>query len=573
MTTRSCLLALAACGFAAPAGAQERSLAIERFTAAIVVERDASMQVEETITARFTGSWNGIYRSIPVKYRTSQGLNWTLGVRILGATDQDGTPLRVETKRERHYLKVKMWVPGAQNATRTITLRYRATNGLRFFEEHDELYWNITGDEWDVPVGMATARIELPPGASGLRTMAYTGVYGSTAQDAVVEANGSTVRIATRRPLGYREGLTAVIGWNKRLVTEPAATAKAAGVVASNWPLLIPIPVFFLAFAIWRRRGKDPMRLPVTVRYEPPTGLTPGEAGTLIDNEADLRDITATLVDLAVRGYLRFEERDSRKLLGLIGSREYILERLDPPSGTPALAPHEQLVFDGVFSGRGNSVLLSRLQDEFYTAIPHIKTSIFDRLLGRGFYRARPDRVRAGWMVGGAMAGLAIAVAGIALGGRFLLTPVPFVIAGAIVAVILLIFGAIMPARTEVGARALEAVLGFEEFLTRVEAEHLKRVIVGHPEMFDKYLPYAMAFGVEKKWARAFEGIYTQPPTWYVGPAFTHFSVGHLSSSLTSFTREAGSTFTSSPRSSSGSGFGGGGSSGGGGGGGGGGGF
>jgi uncharacterized membrane protein len=128
-----------------------------------------------------------------------------------------------------------------------------------------------------------------------------------------------------------------------------------------------------------------------------------------------------------------------------------------------------------------------------------------------------------------------------------------------------------MPARTEKGARMLEQVLGFEEFLRRVEAEHMERVIK-HPELFDKYLPYAMAFGVEKKWAKAFQGIYTQPPNWYVGPSFTNFNVGHFSSSLSSMTGKVSSTMSSSPRSSGGSGFSGG-SSGGGGGGGGGGGF
>jgi uncharacterized membrane protein len=131
----------------------------------------------------------------------------------------------------------------------------------------------------------------------------------------------------------------------------------------------------------------------------------------------------------------------------------------------------------------------------------------------------------------------------------------------------------VMPARTEAGARALEHVLGFLEFQRRVDAEHLKRIIVGHPEYFDRYLPFAMAFGVEKKWARAFEGIYTQPPRWYVGASVADFSVSRLSASLADFTSAAGSTLSSSPRSSSGSGFGGGGSSGGGGGGGGGGGF
>jgi uncharacterized membrane protein len=150
---------------------------------------------------------------------------------------------------------------------------------------------------------------------------------------------------------------------------------------------------------------------------------------------------------------------------------------------------------------------------------------------------------------------------------------VPFVIAAVLVGVIVLGFGLVMPARSELGTRALEHVLGFEEFLRRVESENLKRVIIGHPEMFDQYLPYAMAFGVEKKWARAFEGIYTEPPRWYVGANMTTFSVSQLSSSLSSFTSKASSTMSSSPRSSSGSGFGGGGSSGGGGGGGGGGGF
>jgi hypothetical protein len=563
------LLASVAPGIAA----QERTLTIRRFDAVIVVESSGAIRVDETITAQFSGSWNGIYRNIPVKYRTSQGLNWTLGLHVLGATDQDGNALRVETNRERHNVKVKMWVPGANNATRTITLRYRATNGLRFFDEHDELYWNVTGDEWDVPVGMATARIELPGAATGVRATAYTGAFGSRAQEATVERAGNTVRIATRRPLDYREGLTAVVGWDKGLVAAPTVTDRAAGVLASNWPLALPLVVFVAMWAIWRRTGKDPSRLPITVRYEPPTGMTPGEAGTLIDNSADLRDITATLVDLGVRGYLRFEEQDKKALLGLLSSKEYVLHRLDPPADASPLAEHEHQVLTGVFAGHGASVRLSQLEDEFYTAIPSIKNSIFDRLRRQGFYHARPDTVKAGWLAGAGILGVVIAGGGGALADRLLLTPVPFVIAGVLAALIVGLFALVMPARSVAGTRALEAVLGFQEFLTRVEAEHLKRIIVGHPEMFDKFLPYAMAFGVEKKWARAFEGIYTEPPQWYVGSSMAHFSVAHLSSSLSSFTRAAGSTLTSAPRSSSGSGFGGGGSSGGGGGGGGGGGF
>jgi uncharacterized membrane protein len=555
-----------------PAVAQ-RSYTIDRFDAVIQVQRDASILVTETITASFVGSYNGIYRTIPVTYHTPQGFNWTLGLSLQSATDGEGRPLRVEANRERHYIKFKIWVPGAADATRTVVLRYRATNGLRFFEDHDELYWNVTGDEWDVGLGAATARIDLPSGAQGIRAIAFNGAYGSTAQEAKVETRGTTVTVTMPHALSFHEGLTAVVGWNKGLVAEPPVTARAQQLVSSNWPLVIPLPVFLFAFLVWRRRGKDPRRNPIAVQYEPPSGLSPAEAGTLLDNSADLRDITATMVDLAVRGYLKIEEYEDNKLFGLLSGRGYALRRLEPPADAPALAPHEQLMLDGIFRHHGDRVELSDLKDEFYTELPGIKNGIFERLLGRGFYHARPDKARTAWIVAAVILGGLVGVGGGLLAAGFLMTPVPFILAGVLVGGILLWFALIMPARTEAGARALEHVLGFEEFLRRVESENLKRVIIGHPELFDRYLPFAMAFGVERKWARAFEGIYTQPPTWYVGPSVTHFNVSSFSGNLAHMTSVASSTLTSSPRSSGGSGFGGGGSSGGGGGGGGGGAF
>ena len=116
-----------------PASAQ-RSLAIKHFDAAIVVNRDATVDVTETITVQFSGKWNGVYRTVPVDYHTPQGFNWTLRLDDVSATDGDGAPLRVEQSRERHYLKFKLWVPGAEDATRTVVFRYRAVNGLRFFD-------------------------------------------------------------------------------------------------------------------------------------------------------------------------------------------------------------------------------------------------------------------------------------------------------------------------------------------------------------------------------------------------------------------------------------------------------
>src|SRR5262245_16454410 len=151
--------------------AAQKSYSIERFDARIRVNPDASIDVTETISARFVGSWNGLYRTIPVKYRTAQGLNWTLGVTLVSAQDDAGRDLRTETRREGSNIKFKVWIPGASNADRSLVLRYRATNGLRFFDEHDELYWNVTGDEWAVPIRAATAEIELPSGAAGVRAI------------------------------------------------------------------------------------------------------------------------------------------------------------------------------------------------------------------------------------------------------------------------------------------------------------------------------------------------------------------------------------------------------------------
>ena len=553
----------------------QRSYSIERFDARIRVNRDASIDVTETITAQFVGSYNGLFRTIPLEYRTGQGLNWTLGVSLQSVQDDAGRNLRTETSRQGHYVKYKVWIPGAVDAMRTIVLRYRATNGLRFFDEHDELYWNVTGDEWEVPIRVARAVIELPPNTTGVRAIAFNGVYGSTTRDAIVGIDGNDVHLMMPHPLEYHEGLTAVVGWDKGVVTEPSTLARAWGTLRSNWPLLIPILVFLFAFASWWRRGRDPRRRPIAVQYEPPPKMSPAEAGTLLDNSADMRDITATMVDLAVRGTMRIEEHQNPKLFGLFGGgTEYSLHRLKPVSvDSDGMAPHERTVYSGIFLGHDEVVPLSELKDEFYKQLPTIRDAVFDTLTANGFYRSRPDKVKQTWMGVAVGIGILVAIGGTYLSKATLLTPVPFVIAGIVSGVILLIFAQIMPARTEAGTRALEQVLGFEEFLRRVESEHLKRVIIGHPELFDKYLPYAMAFGVERQFARAFEGIYTQAPQWYVGPSVMNFNVGHFSSSMSQLSTAAGTTMSSSPRSSSGSGFGGGGSSGGGGGGGGGGAF
>lgn len=551
----------------------QRSIEIPRFHSRIVVEENGDIDVTETFTARFTGSWNGIYRTVPVKYRTPQGLNWSIRLDLISVTDDQGRELRTESSRERHYIKYKIWVPGAQDAERTIRLHYKAHNALRFFEDHDELYWNATGDEWDVPLGMVSAEVVLPEGATGIRTTSFTGVVGSTSSEAEIAEEGSSIRFTMSRPLNYLEGLTVVVGWDKGLIPEPTALDKASGVLASNWPLGIPFVVLALMLWLWSRMGRDPRRRPIAVQYEPPEGLTPAEAGTLTDERVDMRDITATMVDLAVRGYMRIEETDEPVLFGLSSRKEFTFHRLRPIDDQEGLAPHERKVLRGIFK-HGSVVPLSDLKNEFYTELKGIKDGVMNQLTLKQLYRSRPDHVRAWWMAGGFF-GLILIIFGGGILGTALqssLSPVPFIIAGIVSGIIIVVVGYNMPARTEGGTRMLERVLGFSEFMERVDREKY-RDVKPTPEMFEKFLPYAMALGVEEQWAKAFKDMYMEPPTWYTGSNMHMFNATTFSRSISSMSTSAASTMSSAPRSSSGSGFGGGGFSGGGGGGGGGGGF
>jgi uncharacterized membrane protein len=563
--------ALAAfCLLVTPAADAQRTLVIQEFDAVIDVHQDGTVVVEETIVPKFTGSWNGIFRTIPVQYRTPQGLNYTLRLDVESVTDDEGRELRYESSRERHYRKLKIWVPGAVDATRTVKLRYRVPNALRFFEQHDELYWNVTGDEWEVPIASASALVRLPEGVTGVRAAGFRGAYGSTEQAGVTIEPGA-VRVQPERGLAFREGLTVVVGWDPGIVHRPAAAERAAGLVYSNLPLVIPPLVFVGMLRLWRTRGRDPDLLPVATRYEPPTGMTPAELGTLVDGKPDMRDITASIVDLAVRGYVHITETKDEHLFGLFSSRDFTFALRQPRGSWASLKSHERDLLEAMF-GSNDSVSLSNLKNKFYKHLPGLRNDLNDMLVRKGLYAGRPDRVRAIYIIAGLVIGGLLAVAGGTIMAALGMQPAAGIIAGVLSGAIIVFFGWFMPARTTKGTRELEQVLGFQEFLSRVEADRLDRM-VRTPEMFEKFLPYAMALGVEDNWAQVFEGIYRQPPQWYTGPGGVHtFRPSTFTSNLGVMSAQAASVMSSSPRSSGGSGFSGG-SSGGGFGGGGGGGF
>ena len=553
------LLAVLATTAPAAVQAQERILVVERFDATIQVHTTGTVSVEERIRVGFTGSWNGIFRTIPVDYRTPQGFRYRLRLEDVEVTDDAGRALEFWNERERHYRRLKIAVPGARDAVRTVVIRYRVPNALRFWDEYDELYWNVTGDEWEVPILATSARVILPSETTGGRAASWTGGYGSRDNAATVRETEQGFYFRLDRPLQFRQGLTVAVAWDPGVVRRPTATDRALAFLQANALLLIPLLAFFGMFHLWASRGRDPRALPIAPCYEPPEGLTPSEVGTIVDDRPDMRDITAGLVDLAVRGYLRIEEVEVSAIMKLLGRRDYRFVRLRPPESWAELQPHEQTLLRGIFDAWSDTKLLSDLKQEFYVHLPAIKDALHESLVKHGVYTSRPDQVRQTYLV---VAGIVAAL------GLFLFTPLlvdRFQVAPATALVTVLgtalpigFFGYLMPARTGYGARLREQILGFAEFMERVESDRFERVVLT-PEMFEKYLPYAMALGVERRWARAFSGLVTEPPSWYVGHWNGGFDTLHFSDSLSSLGSSAGATMASAPRSSGGSGFGGGG--------------
>ncbi len=555
------LLGVVLAFFANSASAQLREQQLKKFYADIVITPDGKVDVTENVTFRFIGGpWHGIYRIIPVEYVGPGGLNYTLFLDLKRISDENGQPLRYESSRERQYRKLKIFIPNADNSTRTVSIEYVVSDALRFFDEHDEFYWNVTGDEWNVPIESAGAHIVFPSNATGLRANAFTGAFRSKGRDAIAEVAGTGVDVFTTAPLGLHEGLTVAIACDKGVFKEPSAFALIWRYLRSNWPMAIPFAAFFLMFRLWWLRGRDPRLRPITAQYEPPDQLSPGEVGTLIDNSVDMRDITASIVDLAVRGFLVIEQQTKDHLLGLTHSKEYLFHLKKNRPEWSNLKPHEQQLLDGLFTSgnAGDTVSLADLQNRFYQNIPGIKNQIFASLVGKGYYNKRPDSVRSEYIMFGIVAGIILIACGNWLSRHSGMTSLPFIVAGLLTGIIICGFGWFMPARTQTGAQALEGILGFEDFLDHVEADRFNRMIKT-PEMFEKFLPFAMALGVEKNWSKAFQGIYTQPPQWYQGTYGPVFYPNMFVSDLNSMSTLAGTAMASAPRSSGGSGFGGGG--------------
>jgi hypothetical protein len=557
------LLALLVCFFAS--AAQAKSWRISDFQDNIIVGEDGSAVVTERITLVFVGEWHGIHRTIPIEYPGPNGTNYELFIALTSVTDGNGGKLKYDSSTADGSRHLAIYIPDAVDATRTVEITYRVRNGTRFFDSHDEFYWNVTGNDWPVPIAHAAATVMFPGAAAGsLSAQAFTGVYGSKQRDASAKIAGAEAMFETANPLPMRGGLTIDVYVPKEILREPSALTKFFWFIGGNPIVFLPLVTLVGMFTLWWWKGRDPdPGMSVAPMYEPPAGISPAEAGTLLDDTIHPRDITSTIVDLAVRGYIKIEETAEKVLL--FTHKDYVFHLIKPREQWDAgLAPHERVMLENIFAA-GDETRLSSLKNRFYTSVPVIRQDIMAALKRKGIYLLDPESAN-GYSVGAAVAIVALFGLLQYLGwANFFKSAILLVVCLPASALIWWLFARVMSAKTVKGGQTRVAVLGFQEFMNRVDGERLKLM---PPTTFEKFLPYAMALGVEHHWAQAFTGIVTNPPTWYVGPGgyVAGFNPIFFSSSMHSMATDMHQVFVSAPRASSGgSGFGGGGGGGGGG--------
>ncbi len=539
---------------------------IKNFDSEININKDGSVDVRETIVYDFGDlERHGIFRTIPYIKTNNEGKKFQLEFSNFSLSDENNHSYEFKKITDGGNISLKIGDPDKTiTGINTYIIGYKVFGALTYFSDHDELYWNVTGNDWDIPIVSSDAFIKLPVEVkkADLKVSCFEGVSGSNENLCQYSYDRGTLHLNSARYLKSKEGLTVVIGFPinivGRLEPKPYIEFKDTllgkllmglmGLIGLIWYVFLP---FYIIYR-WFKTGRDPKGTVgvTTAWYEAPKTpdnkrfLTPGEVGTLGDETVDLKDISATIVDLARRGYLRIEEKKKN---------DYYLIRLDGPrttgpvvqGGKEKLLEYEKLLIDKFFKKKTEI----RLKGEHLSGeVEEVKKSLYADVVDEKLFSQNPETTRIIYFV--------IALVALFTGNL----PLAFVS---------FIFGRVMPRKTIEGVNAFNVSKSLKNFLTSQERQ--LKFQADKQMMFEKLLPYAVAFGVEKIWARRFKDMNLKQPDWYQGYSGGTFNsyifVNSLSSSMSSFRSAATPTRSSSGFSS---GFSGGFSGGGGGGGGGG---
>ena len=575
------------------AAAQSTFEQIRRYDSDITIESSGALLVRETIDYEFGSTpHHGIFRDIPYRfdYSRKDSTDRVTPIDVLSVQSSDA-PDQYETSDFENgsvgYLRIKIGDPDRTiTGHHTYVIKYRVQGALNGFRDHDELSWNAVGGNWPVIIDDVTATVHAPSGI--LQILCVQGATGSSLPCTTATTNENSATFAQDRLFPFW-GMTITIAIPKGAVPTPRPVLEERFSLARAFSLDGPTVGGTVALAavllggyawLFRRFGRDRRfrgfaidqafgspdgeyeitpyfdHTDVPVEFVPPDHLRAGQVGTLIDFAANPLDVTATMIDLAVRKYLVIDEVSSTSRWA---KADWKLTKLRKADGD--LLPYERKVMDGLFQKR-EEVQLSDLRYKFATRMRGIEKALMDDAMQRKWFTHRPEQTRLLTVsvgVGVLLAGVALMVVLAAFTSAALLA-VPIVLLG----LVILFTARLAPARTATGSAALRRVNGFRRFINESEKERAR--FAEQKQLFSEYLPYAIVFGATERWARAFEGLEAEPPdmSWY--RSTMPFNYVLLASALDNFTVSTAGTLTSTPPSASSgsSGFSGGGFSGGG---------
>jgi uncharacterized membrane protein len=575
--------------FSPPAGglvfAQTTNDFIKLFDSQITINKDTSISIVETIDYETTISKHGIYRYIPIRYNRDN-VSYTAKVKNIKIQDEKGRAISYSKITSGGNVELKI---GDADITfvgkKTYVISYDVENALQEFEDHDELYWDITGEGWQIPIYQSQATIKSNV-AEIVDVVCYSGPFGDNDGLCTSEFSDTQANFIYDKQINYGDNMTVAIAFNSdNLIAFPTETEKMIKKFLDNMLLLIPLLPFVGMFLLWFYKGRDWMfisknvfltdenqpkkRRPIFFQhrtpfvYEPLKNLTPGEAGLVIDEKVDNQDVVAEIIDLARKKYLKIEQTEKKKLFGK--KTGYMFKKLkEAGSSLPA---HQKYLHENIFK-TGDEIEMSDLSGTFYTHMEKAKNMIRQSLVSKKVFIANPADRRAGYIV------LAVFLIMLMMGlngviSVILLTPVAYL--STLTFLPMLILAWHMPQKSAVGTNYMLQASGLKQSIARgkwreeVKEKHL---------FIEEVLPFAIAFGVIKKLAKDMEKLNIEPPKYL--DSNTIRNVG-MYSFINSFNSQAASSLSYNPSRHSGSsswsgggGFSSGGSSGGGGGGGGG---
>ena len=584
---RLALAALLAAALSSGASAQER---ITSYESDVHVARNGTLDVTETIEVISEGISirHGIYRDFPTTRRVMGQPGNHVGFKLLDVRlDGEDEPFEVETIKGGVRVRVGSADEEVPAGAHRYVIHYETTRQIGYFKDFDELYWNATGNDWAFPIDRVVARITLPSPARFIRKASYTGAAGSTANMARITAEtADSITFQSTAPLAPHEGMTIAAGWPKGIVQPPSASSRLMAQIAEWLPWLLAAGgmVWVLSYyaGTWLRIGRDPRKGTVVPLFSPPDDMSPAALRYVLKRTIDNRAVAASLVDMGVKGKVRLVEEDG----GFFKSDTKRIDKVTDDTG--GLSQDEAKLFYGLLSGTDSLKLEQENHSIFSTARKGVEDSLKAQF-GERFYIqnlgpsmmgcARLAVLAAGLLI--VLVILEMLVDGVGPASALQLSSkLPLLLLLPAIPIALVAF-VLMGAPTKEGRMMMDRIEGFKHYLSVTERDRFDRMQA--PEetltLFEKYLPYAIALGVETRWADRFESqiaaALASPAAqgssfaWYSGHSNPWNDVGGFTESIGNSLASSIGTASSSPSSGSG----GGGSSGGGGGGGGGGGW